>query len=45
MFGKDRAAYKNKVEEHKDEEDFIDKWQKDRPLGVLIDVINYIKTP
>jgi hypothetical protein len=45
MFGKDRAAYENEVEEHKDEEEFIDKWQKDRPLGVLIDVINYIKTP
>jgi hypothetical protein len=24
MFGKDRAAYENEVEEHKDEEEFID---------------------
>jgi len=45
MFGKDRAAYENEVEKHKDEEEFMDEWRKDGPLGVLIDVINYIKTP
>ncbi|KNG52862.1 hat domain-containing protein [Stemphylium lycopersici] len=40
MFGKDRAAYENEVEKHKDEEEFMDEWRRDGSLGVLIDVIN-----
>lgn len=27
------------------EEQYIQEWWKDEPLGVLIDVINWIKTP
>jgi hypothetical protein len=45
IFGRDKAAYDNAVEEHNTEEGFMDEWRKDGPLGVLIDVINYIKTP
>jgi hypothetical protein len=45
IFGKDKAAYDNTVEEHNTEEEFMDEWRKGGPLGVLIDVINYIKTP
>jgi hypothetical protein len=45
IFGRDKAAYDNAVEEHNTEEGFMDEWRKDGLLGVLIDVINYIKTP
>jgi hypothetical protein len=41
IFGRDKAAYDNAVEEQNTEEEFIDEWRKDGPLGVLIDVINY----
>ncbi|OWY45778.1 nonribosomal peptide synthase [Alternaria alternata] len=45
IFGKDREAYNNAVEQLDQEELCLGEWRKDRPLGVLINVINYIKTP
>lgn len=45
IFGKDREAYNNAVEQLDQEELCLREWRKDGPLGVLINVINYIKTP
>jgi hypothetical protein len=45
IFGKDKDAYDNAVEEHNHEEKFMHEWRKHGPLGVLMDIINYIKTP
>lgn len=45
IFGKDKDAYNNAAEELKDEEKFLQDWRKDGPLGVLIAIISYIKTP
>jgi hypothetical protein len=28
-----------------DEEDFLQDWRRDGPLGILIEIINYIRTP
>ncbi|KAF9730041.1 transposase-like protein [Paraphaeosphaeria minitans] len=45
IFGKDREAYNNAAEQLDGEESYLREWRKDGPLSVLIDVINYIKTP
>ncbi|KAJ6197782.1 hypothetical protein J3E72DRAFT_269380 [Bipolaris maydis] len=45
IFGKDPDSYDNDAEEHEAEEILIADWRKNGPLGVLIDVINYINTP
>lgn len=45
IFGKDPHSYNNDAEEHEEEETLMADWRKDGPLGVLIDVINYINTP
>jgi hypothetical protein len=45
IFGKDKDAYDNAPDEYRDEETFMAEWRKHGPLGVLIDIINYIKTP
>jgi hypothetical protein len=45
IFGRGKAAYDNAVEEHNNEEEFMDEWRKDGLLGVLIGVINYMKSP
>jgi hypothetical protein len=28
-----------------EEEDFLQDWRRDGPLGILIEIINYIRTP
>jgi hypothetical protein len=43
--GKDKDAYDNDAAEHEDEEIFMEEWRKEGPLGVLTDVINYMRTP
>ncbi|KAI1664628.1 hypothetical protein L13192_10747 [Pyrenophora tritici-repentis] len=48
IFGSDQAAYDNtagvttSVEE---EQQFLAQWRREGPLGILIAIINYIKTP
>jgi hypothetical protein len=45
IFSKDREAYNNAAEQLNTEQLYMREWRKDGPLGVLIDVINFIKTP
>lgn len=45
IFGKNKEAYDNAAEEHASEQAFMAPWRRDGPLGVLMDVFNYIKTP
>jgi hypothetical protein len=45
MFGIDQAAYENAPKHYTEEELLMRVWRKDGPIGVLFDVINYIKTP
>jgi hypothetical protein len=45
LWGKNHQAYYNAPEELGDEVRFIREWRKNGPLGVLLDVISYIKTP
>lgn len=45
IFGLDEAAYHDSAEEFKVETQYLKDWRKEGPLGVLIDIINYIKTP
>ncbi|KAI0569829.1 hypothetical protein A1F97_11065 [Pyrenophora tritici-repentis] len=45
IFGGDRDAYDNAAKQLSIEELYLQEWRKQGPLGVLVDVINYIKTP
>jgi hypothetical protein len=45
MFGVDGDAYNNSTEEIATEDLYMREWRKDGPLGVLIDIVNYIRTP
>lgn len=45
MFGVDKDAFKNDSSQCQLKEQFLQDWRKNGPLGVLIDVLNYIKTP
>jgi hypothetical protein len=45
LFGKDKDAYNNDTEQVEEEEALMQQWRKNRPLGTLLAVINYIKTP
>jgi hypothetical protein len=45
MFGKDKDAYDNDPRHEKDEEKFMAEWRRLGPLGVFLDIINYISTP
>ncbi|KAI1671866.1 hypothetical protein L13192_02725 [Pyrenophora tritici-repentis] len=46
LWGKGSAAlFDNDVQELTDEHDFIEEWRRVGPLGVLLSIINYIKTP
>jgi hypothetical protein len=45
IFGADKEAYDNVAEQLDTEEVYMQEWRKQGPLGVLVDVINYIKTP
>ncbi|KAI1539690.1 hypothetical protein PtrSN002B_008869, partial [Pyrenophora tritici-repentis] len=39
------ALFDNDVQELTDEHDFIEEWRRVGLLGVLLSIINYIKTP
>jgi hypothetical protein len=45
IFGRDKSVYNNAGGNLDDEEKFLQEWRKDGPLGTLIAIINYIKTP
>ncbi|KAI1559902.1 Dimer-Tnp-hAT domain containing protein, partial [Pyrenophora tritici-repentis] len=46
LWGKGSAAlFDNDVQELTDEHDFIEEWRHVGPLGVLLSIMNYIKTP
>ena len=45
LWGQDEDAYDNDKRELADETEFMGEWRRDGPLGVLLNVINYIKTP
>jgi hypothetical protein len=45
LWGQDTDAYDNDARELANESKFMSEWRRDRPLGVLLSVINYIKTP
>jgi hypothetical protein len=46
MFGVNEDAYNNDdIHEHDTETRYLRDWRRNGPLGVLIDIINYIRTP
>jgi hypothetical protein len=45
IFGANTESYNNVAEQLDTEVVYMQEWRKQGPLGVLIDVINYIKTP
>ncbi|KAG9376615.1 Pyruvate dehydrogenase E1 component protein [Pyrenophora tritici-repentis] len=46
LWGRDADSYNNEgVDELADEAAFIKEWRKHGPLGVLLDIVNYIHTP
>jgi hypothetical protein len=45
IFGADKEAYNNVAKQLNTEEVCMQEWRKQGPLGVLVSVINYIKTP
>jgi hypothetical protein len=45
IFSTNRDAYNNVAEQHTAEETYLQEWRQQGPLGVLIGIINHIKTP
>jgi hypothetical protein len=45
LWGKEANAFDNDASKLAEESEFMTEWRRDGPLGVLLDVINYIKTP
>ncbi|KAG9383840.1 Dimer-Tnp-hAT multi-domain protein [Pyrenophora tritici-repentis] len=45
MFGRDADAYNNALENTKMEDFYMKEWRKEGPLGVYLDIINYINPP
>ena len=45
MFGKDKDAYDNSPRYEREEEQFMADWRRQGPLGVFLDIVNYIGTP
>jgi hypothetical protein len=45
LWGKDSDAFDNDVRQHTEESESMKDWRRDGPLGVLLAVIKYIKTP
>lgn len=45
IFGNNKDAYGNTREQYSTKKQYMREWRKDGPIGVLVDVINYIKTP
>jgi hypothetical protein len=45
IFSSNKEAYGNTQEQYNTEEQYMREWRKDGPIGVLVDVMNYIKMP
>ena len=45
LWGKDGDSYNNNASEIAAEGEYMGQWRRDGPLGVLLAVVNYIKTP
>jgi hypothetical protein len=45
LWGQDEDAYNNSKRKLADKTEFMGKWRRDGPLGVLLSIINCIKTP
>jgi hypothetical protein len=45
MFGKNKEAFENEDANIPEEEEFLEQWRKEGPLGTLCDLINSINTP
>jgi len=45
MFGKNKEAFKNEDANILEEEEFLEQWRKEGPLGTLYNLINLINTP
>jgi len=45
IFSKNKEAFKNKDVNILEEEEFLEQWRKERPLGTLYNLINLINTP
>ena len=45
MFSKNKEAFKNKDANIPEEEEFLEQWRKEGPLGILYNLINLINTP
>ena len=45
MFGKDKEAFENEDANIPEEEEFLEQWRKEGPLGTLCDLIISINTP
>ena len=45
LWGQDGASYDNNTSELAIESEYMSHWRRDGPLGVLLAVVNYIKTP
>ena len=45
LWGENAEAYNNNTAELANEAEFMQEWRRDSPLGILLSVITYIKTP
>jgi hypothetical protein len=45
IFGLDKDAYNNDTGEHATETQYLQEWRQEGPLGTLVDIVNYIRTP
>jgi len=45
IFGIDKDSFQNELSQAKVEEQLLNEWRKQGPLGILIDVLHYICTP
>jgi hypothetical protein len=45
LWGKNAEEYYNDSAELANEEEFMREWRRDGPLGILLSVITFIKTP
>ncbi|KAH7563688.1 Dimerhypothetical proteinTnphypothetical proteinhAT domainhypothetical proteincontaining protein [Bipolaris maydis] len=45
LWGRDYNTYNNSASELTTEDDYMGEWKRDGPLGVLMAIVNHIKTP
>jgi hypothetical protein len=45
LWGKNSASYNNKAAQLATESEYMSQWRRNGPLGMLLEIVNYIKTP